>query len=395
MVGLTARRPEETVTRDELRTLVQHEAGRALSIYLPTERVAVEPENNSLRLKSLLPAAHDALASEGLRRPEIDDMLRPLKDLLGDATFWRHQLEGLAVFRTSGFLRHYRLPFAVQELVFVGERFHIKPLLPAVAGDGHFYILALSQHSVRLFRATRWDVTEIDIDGLGIPRSLDEALRYDDLQEPDSEYSARAPKPSMRQAGMFHGHGPGGEDVKNELLRFFQEVDRGLCKILNEDPAPLVLAAVDYLHAIYKRASNYNFLFEKGVEGNPDRASGAQLHEQAWPLIEPHFASELAGAADRYRSQVGKGLASCELNEAVVAAQAGRVGWLFLQRDAERWGRYEPARGELEEHEERLPGDVDLLDLVARETFATGGRVYVVGPEEMPCPEPLAAVYRF
>ncbi len=392
---MTAGRPEEILGRDELRSLVQQEATPALSIYLPTERVAVEPENNSLRLKSVLPTAHEALADEGMRRPEIDEMLRPLKELLGDSTFWRHQLEGLVLFRTSDFLRHFRLPFPVPELVVVAERFHIKPLLPAVAGDGHFYILALSQHSVRLFRATRWGVTEIDIDGLGIPRSLEEALRYDDLQEPDSEYSARSPKPPMRQAGMFHGHGPGGEDVKNELLRFFQEVDHGICKILNEDSAPLVLAAVDYLHPIYKRASNYNFIFEQGVEGNPDRASGAQLHEQAWPLIEPHFASELAGAGDRYRSQVGKGLASCRLDEVVVAAQAGRVGWLFLHRDAERWGRYEPARGELEEHEGRLPGDVDLLDLAARETFMTGGKVYVVGADEMPCPEPLAAVYRF
>jgi hypothetical protein len=38
------------------------------------------------------------------------------------------------------------------------DRFHLKPLLPLLTGDGRFYILALSQNQVRLLQGTRYSV---------------------------------------------------------------------------------------------------------------------------------------------------------------------------------------------------------------------------------------------
>jgi len=42
--------------------------------------------------------------------------------------------------------------------VVVSDRFHLKPLLPLLTGDGRFYILALSQNQVRLLQGTRYSV---------------------------------------------------------------------------------------------------------------------------------------------------------------------------------------------------------------------------------------------
>jgi hypothetical protein len=43
--------------------------------------------------------------------------------------------------------------------VVVTDRFHIKPLLPLLSGDGRFYVLALSQSEVRLLQGTRYSVS--------------------------------------------------------------------------------------------------------------------------------------------------------------------------------------------------------------------------------------------
>ena len=56
----------------------------------------------------------------------------------------------------------------------VTDNFHIKPLLPLFTGDGHFYILALSQNEVRLLSGTRYSVSEVEIGQVG--GSLAEAI---------------------------------------------------------------------------------------------------------------------------------------------------------------------------------------------------------------------------
>lgn len=55
------------------------------------------------------------------------------------------------------------------------------PLLPLLSGDGRFYILALSQNELRLLQATRYSVSEVDLEG--VPESLSTALRYDVPEE--------------------------------------------------------------------------------------------------------------------------------------------------------------------------------------------------------------------
>jgi hypothetical protein len=47
-------------------------------------------------------------------------------------------------------------------LVIVSERFHVKPLLPLLSGDGRFYVLALSQNEIRLLQGTRYSVEQVD-----------------------------------------------------------------------------------------------------------------------------------------------------------------------------------------------------------------------------------------
>jgi hypothetical protein len=326
-----------------------------------------------------------------MRAIEVKELLAPGRDLLDDIEFWKNQSDGLAAFLAPQFLRLFRLPLSFQDRVVVANRFSITPLLPLLSGNGRFFVLALSQKAVRLLQGTRHSVNEVDLKG--VPRNLAEALLTHDAKQPFSFHGRRAGEGAGSWSGIFHGHGVGIDDTKEELLHYFQKIDRGLHPLLKEKKAPLVLAAVDYLQPIYRQANTYSQLLETGVEGNPDRLGSRELHDRAWPLVQPFFEAELQCAAAQYRQLAGTGYASGDLEAVLAAAYEGRVETLFVSLGHPVWGVFDPTPGRVEWHEQALFGNVDLLDLAAAHTLRHGRTVYAVEPERVPSNTDVAAIF--
>ncbi len=396
-----------SITRGDLNFLLQPRPGPTVSIYHPTEPAAVEPETNSLHLKNLLAQASEELLRQNVRRPDVDGLLQPARDLLDDKNFWRHQQRGLAVFCAKDFFRYFRLPFTVEERVNIGDGAYVKPLLPALTLEGHFFVLALSQNTTRLFRATQTSIEEIDLEPFGMPTSLEEALRYDDLQKPDESHhpvtgpgrGAEGLSPTGEAPGQrrhaFHGHGADVERHDTQIRRFFQVLEDGVFKALRDENAPLLLAGVEYLHPIFRDVARYKPILEKGVFGNPEGLRAEELHTRAWEVVQPHFRGRIREAKERWFAGFGRGTASCTPEEVLQAAQHGRVAALFARRNAEIWGVFNPADGSVEAHAERQIADVDLVDLACRKTLETSGDVFVVEEADMPCDGDLAALFRY
>jgi hypothetical protein len=150
---------------------------------------------------------------------------------------------------------------------------------------------------------------------------------------------------------------------------------------------------VDYLQPIYRQANTYAHLLERGVEGNPDRLSSGELHDRAWPLVQPRFEAEQQRAAAQYRQLAGTEHASGDLEAVVAAAYEGRVETLFVALGRQIWGVFDPTAGRVEKHNEASFGDVDLLDLAAACTLAHGRTVYAVEPEQVPSKTDMAAIF--
>lgn len=395
------------MTRGDVNFLLQSREGIIVSIYHPTEQAAVEPETNSLHLKNLLSNAGDQLLSRNVRRPEIEALLQPARALLDDKNFWKHQLKGLAVFCGKDFFRYFRIPFTVEEIATVGDAPYVKPLLPALTLEGHFFILALSQSTTKLFRATQTSIEHIDLEPFGVPTSLDEALRYDDLQKPDDSHhpvigpgrGAEGLSPAGEAPGhkrhAFHGHGPEVERHDTQIRRFFQVLEDGVTKVLRTENAPLVLAGVEYLHPIFRDVAAYRPILEDGVHGNADGLRPEELQRRAWEIVQPHFRARIRDAKEKWFAGFGRGTASCSPEEVLQAAHDGRVGALFALRNAHRWGIFSPVEPRVEAHDDPRPGDVELIDLACRKTIETGGEVFVVEEADMPCDGELAALFRY
>ena len=378
------------LSQTELNRLIDSSGGPSVSLYLPTHRRGPEIQQDPICFKNLLREAERRLVASGLRSPEATELLKPAWRLQSDGFFWRHQRDGLAVFLSGETEAHYRLPVRFDELVFVGDRFHVKPLLPYFGGDRRFHVLALSQNEVRVLEGSRYSVSEVDLDEM--PADLKEALGSETLEK-QLQLHTRAPGVTGERAAMFHGHGPGGEESKDQLLRYFRQIDAALQQYLRDDRSPLVLAGVDYYFPIYRQVNSNAHLVEGGVAGSPELQTADELHPQAWNLVAPILERELQEADARYRALAGTGWTSNRLDEAVLAAIDGRVDVLFVAVGVQIWGTVEDGR--VVRHETPEPGDFDLLDLAAVRTLRRGGSVYALAGDKMPDSNPLAAILRY
>lgn len=382
------------LSRAELEPLMQSRGGLCVSLFAPMVKAGPEVQQNPIRFKNLVRRAGEALAERGHAPKEIEAFLAPAAALIDDTPFWRHQGAGLAVFLADGFFRRYRLPLPVRELAVVEERFHLKPLLPALSGDGRFYLLALSQKRVRLLEATRHSAREIDLGEL--PTSLNEALGYE-VEERHLQFHTGTPRRTgeATRSAVFHGHGGGEDDAKLEIQKFFNLLAGGVSTLAADPAAPLVLAGVEFLFPLYRQVSADPRLVEGGVPGNPEELGAEELRDRAWPLVEPVFTRAQQEAAARFRELLGTGQASGRLDEVVAAAHDGRVDTLFVALGTRRWGSFDAGTRAVEPAEHNGPGTEDLLDLSAIQTLLKGGTVYAVPPDEVPEGGELAAVYRY
>jgi hypothetical protein len=392
------------LTKADLRMLMEKSGPVCVSIYMPTKRVGREIGQNPIRLKNLLDTAEDRLAENGLSPLQVQDLLEPVHTLLWNGWFWKHQNDGLAIFISPQRFERYRLPFGFEELVVVANRFHVKPLLQLLSNDGSFYVLALSQGEIRLFQGTRYTVNEVELKD--VPESLAEVLKWDDLEKRLQYHtSTQTPggarvRPSIKseRPAIFHGHGvASADDPKDYIARYFRRVDDGVAQVLDATQAPLVLAGVDYLHAIYHQVNSYPHLVDEGIEGNPEGWSAEELHERAWRIVEPIFSASRKEATARYAQLVGAGSqqVSDDLREVLSAAHYGQVEVLFVAVGVQQWGIFDANANKIELHQEAGAGDEDLLDLAAVQTLLNGGMVYVSDAKDVPGRTVLAAIFRY
>ncbi len=363
-----------------------------MSIYMPTQRTG-DVEQGAIRLKNLLRDAEDKLQGMGLRQPEAARLLEQGRALVDDTLFWHHQGDGLALFIAPDMFRYFRLPYRLDEMVAVSNRFHVSPLLPLFANDGIFYVLGLSQNKVRLIQCSRDGGREVTPGTL--PESMADVLQYDEFSENLQFRSGPSQGAAGKGNAIYHGHGEGKDVAKEQVVRFLREVDHGLHEALKDEQSPLVLAGVEYLLAHYREINSYPSLLSEEVDGNPDDVSPAALQSRAWPIVEAYFTRERETALTRFGEGSARGLTLTRLEDVLLAAHDGRVSTLFVGLGVQQWGRFSRDERTIEMHEDYQLGDEDLIDAAVVDALMTGARVHVVPPAVVPNGEEVAALLRY
>lgn len=324
--------------------LTQFRAQHCISIFLPTHGSGDEVlhQRDARRLDVALREIHHRLTAFGLSETEINAQLRSFYDLKGDAQFWREQDLGLALFGTSDRLIPIKLPYAPQQQHRISNAFYLLPLAPFLAEDANFYLLTIELERIRLFQGNRSGINEIDIRGY-IPQKLEDSVGYE-LTGRDLQY--RSQHQAYAQAG-YHGHDGADRDRKVEILKYFQDVNRGLLPLLQAQPAPLILATQKYLSGLYRQTCTFDQMESVTLSCNLASCGNDELHQMAWEQLQPVFRRKSEEKWQKFNQFLGSGRASVQPIEIFTGLASGRVDTLFVNPELDFNGVFDTRSGQL------------------------------------------------
>jgi hypothetical protein len=203
----------------------------------------------------------------------------------------------------------------------------------------------------------------------------------------------------FRSAGVhghafFHGAGGSEPDVKDEYLRYFQQVDAAVAPFLKRGDQPLVLACVDYLAPIYREANTYPRLVDGNVGGNPDRERDEDVREDTWQVLQPQIQRVLESDLERYANLAGTGKTSDDPAIIALAALEGRVDTIFINPSVSVWGTVDAVAHSVEAREERQRDDEDLVDYAVTRALGTSSTIHGASGEILQA-SGVAAIFRY
>ncbi len=382
------------ITKEAFEKLAEARRDHCVSVYIPTNRSGQETMEgkDAIALKNQLKEAKADLIERGLDEKEALAMLQPARELVEDNLFWRFQSDGLALFIAEDIFETYTMPVNFTARRFVSGEFYLKPLIPYFNGDGMFYLLALQLDNVDFYLCTRHSVTDITIKDR-VPKRLEDIVGYDYEQKNLQMRSQQGGS----GGGLFHGQGGGKEEDKNEILRFFRGVNKGLMSFLHDDQTlPLVVACIEEHFPIYREANTYENLFHQSIHGKPSDTDVFMLHEKAWDMLAPVFDKNRRETIKKFLEMHGSGKTSTIIEKIVPAAANGRIDTLFLLAGTDVLGTFNPDERKVSVEETRRPGNISLMNFAAVKTFLQGGSVYIMEKDEIPGEDvKMSALYRF
>lgn len=388
----------DVLSRSEIRSLMEVASNGSLcvSIYTSTHPTGSLNKEDMIRYKNLLADAERQMTACGVPEGRAKHALEPAARLLEDGKFWREAGGGVAVFLSEKTLRSYRVAMEFDPVAVVGHQWYLKPLLPLFSGDGRFFVLSLSLNEIRLFHCSRDNCQQVNLKLRKLPTSFAEAMKYTVSEKTTQFHTNSPPRPTTgARAPVYYGMGSRTDEAqkKRDITDFLHQLNRGLSTVTNGTRDPMILAGVDSLCSMFREISDYPNIVGPTINGNPEMWGEKELHEKAWPIVEPLFKQAQQTAADRYQLARSRHAGSSVPEEVIAAAAAGRVDTLFVDLDRHQWGRFDA--GTVDLHEQQQNEDEDLSNLAGVQTLLHDGTVFAVPQQEMPGGHPVAAVFRY
>ena len=382
---------ESQVTKNLFAELAEYRSDCCVTFYIPTHESGVEvnQKQDAIVFKNALRDVSKQLTEQGVPQEKVEKMLTPGYELLGDDQFWARMRQGLAVFIAEDYFKYIKMVSEPEHSISARKQFYLSPLLETMACKEYFYLLVLSKHKCKLFKADACGMEFVPIPDL--PEDMMDVKR---LSEKDA--STVRIGVSSGGASNFHGMAGGNPDDKDNVAVYFEAVDDIIYKeILHNENVPLVLAGVEYLIPIYKGASDYRHIWPEVLTGSHEHDETNELYKKAKELVKSYFAAPRDTALTMYANQSATELTSASPNEVIPAAYYGRVSHIFVRKGDHLFGTFDELNNVLEMSNGEEDNAIDLVDEAVIKTLANGGEAYILPQDEMPGDTPLAAVFRY
>lgn len=382
---VTPKELPEAITASLFRDLASFRSEVCVSVYIPTHKkgMAVNESQDNIAFKTALNEADRLLKRRGTEKIQIEQILAPAYELVHDEMFWKNQKKGLAFFLSENSCQYLKLNTTPERKVVAEPTLYVIPLLETLLNEKHFYLLALSKGECRLFKGNKFGLEFMQVN------DLPEGIR--------SEISDTGVSTTFRSTGegASHGAGDGSDNDKVYLNKYLNMVDNAVWKqVLHNQHAPLLLAGVEYITAMFRDVSKYKNILEPTLNGNHERKNADELFEMAKDIVSPHLSNDPTEALKRYGDLSATEKTSDEIAKVISASYYGKIDSLFVHKGAEYWGAFDSMANKLTPLKKEDEKSEDLIDTAVVNTLANGGEVFLL-EDRMPNGKEAAAIFRY
>ncbi len=364
-------------TKAQIDSLIAARGDALVSFFIPTT-----PETQHIGLArtllgNLLKDAEAQLEAVGTAKRTIWPIAEQVNDLIDDTDFWAKQANSLAIFVSPDRMRTFRLPNHLTEMVQVGDRYFIKPLLRAVSQQNHAFVLALAENEVRL--------VEVFAD-----------LPPHEVRVPDMPKDAASASGTANVNSRSYSKRIGGSEGQNVLLRAYcRKIDTALRPVLAGRHEPLIVAATEPLLSMFRSVTTHDAVADEAIKTSPVRMTPAELATEARPILDAVQARMLAALHERFEARLGEGRSLTDVADVAKAATFGAVETLLVDIDEVVPGTVDEKTGAVTFDKESTAANLGVVDEIASRVIASGGMVVAVRKDDIPGKGSLAAILRY
>ncbi len=364
-------------SQQQIKSLCSIRADACVSLFVKTTPLSQQIQGSIIELGNLQKQANEQLEATGFDKRRLALINDHLDALKADEDFWRLQANSLAILVTPDKISTFRLANALENAVYVSDRFHINPLLRAVTFPHSCFVLALSENQVRL----------VEVHAQLAPKEV----RIPELPKDAASYAGKSTLNDRSASGKIQGSE--GQNIR--LMQFARGVDNALRPFLSGYDVPLILAATGRLAGIYPSINSYSALLEHTIDTSPDRLSEAELAALAQPLLDASYADQVKQLQALYEDRKNAGRATVDLAAAARAATYGAIDTLMVDLNDTEAGVINESDGVVQFGKEDHASYYNLVDEIAGRALLSGARVVSVRKDDMPHGSSVAAILRY
>jgi hypothetical protein len=385
----------EKLTNQALSEVLEMQAGQqgpAVTLYVPLHGSSAPPHisQDQLTIKNMINDAV-AKASELTDHSAVVEALHAqLQTLQASPALWQDKPCGMVIYARGDQLRTFALPVDTEQHAFVGDSFHVTPLLGLLHDDTAFYVLTVVQQHPTLFSGDMYGLQPLTV---SLPETVDQALNIDENNQ-KSEQSLSAGGSSLN-TNAFNGRGGARNPREEDRMRYFRLIDHILTQKL-DTKRPLILAGIDAEVAEYRHISKYPRIVDAHISGSYGNAKAETLSEQAMAIVHDEIiVPRHLEAIQHFNEAKGTGAkAADDASQLKQASSEGRIDTLLLGMTRLTTDTVRDTMQPRNRLTFPTVGE-DTVNDVAMQVHNTSGHVIIVDQDAMPANIPMAGILRY
>lgn len=362
-----------------------------VTLALELHATTLTNDKDRIQFENLLSEARKRLKESDLA--EKDQLLAQIDVVERHLDEFIQFIGGLTVYVTTEDIYYYHLAIPVKERVQISELPYVLPLISNYQYSRDYHLLVLNRESIRLFEGHSGNIEELILDDIeDAPVDLETALgtEKEGGELNFGTYSSNRGR-GRGTSQFFHGHTDTSDEKDIDRERYFRLVDEFIYNhYSNETKYPLVVYTVEDNQAVFREASNNEYLAKTGINGSADGLKTNEIQERVARTIDEIIAHERNELLDQLVETSPDNRIENIPDDLTVASIQGQIESLYVEKWFEIPGSITP-EGRYDESDEKN----DFIQRIIQNVVRTNGEVYIFEEDEIPNGTQIAARLRY